>query len=215
MRTQFSAEEIENSKSFELISEISYKQLKPFILNEVSEKTWVIRVYAIIQTTAITLYLGLLLFFVFRYFREGFHKHDLLALALSLPFSFTVLIPLHELLHAAAFLILGKRKIGFGAQWKKFLFYAEAHRQVLNGKEITFVALLPFLVISATGLVLFGSFHGQAIRFFMLGTTLLHTLFCAGDVAIISFFVRNLPNKFFTFDDRYLKKTFYFKQVKE
>src|SRR5665648_101192 len=64
-------------------------------------------------------------------------------------FSFTLLIFIHELLHGFAFLLLGFKKISFGGDIRKFVFYAQADQQVLSRHEFYFLALFPLVTIKA------------------------------------------------------------------
>jgi len=213
MKHSITPNDLLNNPDFELIEEVGYSNLKPFIMNEIGKKSLIIQLYGILQFLSILIFIGLLLFFIYGFFKEGIFIRELLILSFSVIFSFTIMIPLHELIHAAAFLLLGKRDIGFGVQWKKYLFYAESNRQVLNRKEMIIVALAPFLFILTAGLGCFFFSPSKVVSLSGLLIVLLHFLFCGGDFAIISFFNRNKPFEVYTFDDRKLKTSYYFKRT--
>jgi hypothetical protein len=208
-----SPEELINNSEYELMNEVEYAILKPFIFDEIGKKSLIITLYGIFQTLALVILIGIVSFFTIGLIKSGLYKTELLTIGFSILFSFTLLIPIHELLHAAAFLVLGKKDIGFGMQWKKFLFYAESNRQVLNRHEMIVVALAPFLTVLIAGLGCFFFSPSKVISLSGLVIVLLHFMFCGGDFAIISFFNRYKPHEMYTFDDRKEKRSYYFKKL--
>jgi len=208
-----SPEELLNDPDYELMNEVEYANLKPFIFDEIVKKSLIIKLYGIFQIIALLILIGVVSFFTVGLIKNGQYKTELLTIGCSVFASFTLLIPVHELLHAAAFLILGKKDIGFGMQWKKFLFYAESNRQVLNRREMIIVALAPFLTILIAGLCCFFLSPSTIVSLSGLVIVLLHFMFCGGDFAIISFFNRHKEFKIYTFDDRKEKRSYYFKKL--
>jgi hypothetical protein len=213
MRHLLTPDDLLSNPDFELIEEIEYSKLKPFIINEIGQKSILIKIYGIIQFLALTIFIVLLSVYIAGFFKYDHYKNELLTIVFSTLFSFTLLIPIHELMHAVAFLILGKKDIGFGVQWKKFLFYAESNRQVLNRKEMVIVALTPFMTILIIGLGCFFFSPSKVLSLSGLVVVLLHFLFCGGDFAIISFFNRYKEFEVYTFDDRKEKRSYYFKKI--
>jgi hypothetical protein len=210
-----STEELLNNSNFELINEVEYSNLKPFIFDEIGQKSFIIKLYGILQLSALVILAGILSFYSIGLIKNGSFKAEMLTIGFSILFSFTLLIPVHELIHAAAFLALGKKDIGFGVQWKKYLFYAESNRQVLNRKEMVIVALAPFISVLIAGLGCFLFAHSKVVSLSGLVIVLLHFMFCGGDFAIISLFNRNKPFEMYTFDDRSLKKSYFFRRIKQ
>jgi hypothetical protein len=211
MGKKLKPDDLLSNNDFELLARVDYSKLKKFIFEEIRNKSVLLTIFGILQLISLSLFV-----FFFFYFMLNFvlYKENLLefsGLTASILFSVTILIPIHELLHALAFTLLGKRDIGFGVQWKKFLFYTESNREVLNGKEITFVALLPFITILSTGIILYFIIISSLFKTLILGIVLLHFLFCGGDFAIISYFIRNGFSKVYTFDDRDQQKSYYFR----
>jgi len=206
-------EDLSDSTRFELIEEVSYSELKSFIIKEIGYKSLLIKLFTIAQVIAIMLLTGIVCFYLFGLILDGLFITELIAIGLSLVFSVTLLIALHELIHAAAFLLLGKRDIGFGAQWKKFLFYAESNREVLSRNEMLIVALAPFLVVLVIGLASFIFIPSKTVSLAGLVVMLIHFFFCGGDFAIISFFNRQKSSEVYTFDDRKEKRSYYFRRL--
>jgi hypothetical protein len=111
-----------------------------------------------------------------------------------------LLIPLHEWIHVVAYRSVGAQETSYAAQWKKFYFMALAHRFVADERAFQRVALAPFVVITASftiaALVLPTPWNALAV-----GTLLLHTAFCSGDFALLSYFEKHRARKVVTYDD--------------
>ncbi len=122
---------------------------------------------------------------------------------------FFVLLPIHELIHAAAYKIVGAPNVGFGADFKKLVFYAVADQFMIDRKKFMFVALAPFVVISTALIVLFSlsSFPSNLI---FLSAIILHTGGCFGDFALVSFMHQHRDKNIFTMDDVKEKKAYFF-----
>ena len=155
--------------------------------------------------------LGILAFLVSGWFHGGKFSTELKWFSIGLISSLSALIIVHELLHAAAFLLLGKTDIGFGAQPLKFIFYAEANRQVLGKREMIIVALAPLIIISICCIVFSIVVFPSPV--FLLGVVifLIHFFFCAGDIALVSYFL--CKKELYTYDDRNERKTYYYQRI--
>jgi hypothetical protein len=205
--------ELFNNSRYELIETVSYDELKPFILRTIQKKSRLITFYSVLQIIALTALAALVVFFIFRSVSARSIDEALIGLGASLIFSFTLLIPLHEAIHALAFLLAGKRSIGFGADLKKFIFYAEAHRQVVNQGEMTFVALAPLFTIALVSILPGIYFWNTPAVWFFAGIFLLHFLFCAGDMAMIAYFRQ--ADEILSFDDRNERQSYFFRVKSE
>lgn len=212
MAHQLSPSDLISNDEFELIKSVHYADMKAFVLGEIRQKSRLIRAYGIVQLLAAIAIFALLGYFVATSIHARTLLVELKAMLLAAIFSFTLLIPIHEGIHALAFLMLGKRDISFGVQWKKFLFYAESNMQVLDRQQMLFVALLPLLTI--TVLAITGSFICErlACKLFFITSMLIHFFFCSGDLTIISFFQRHKPDEVYTFDNRQEKSAYYYKK---
>lgn len=217
MRQSLTPDDLLNNPEFELIEEIDYANLKSFVVKEIEQRSVLIVAYSIVQVVAILAMAGLLAFFTIGLFVDGKFSSELITAGCAIMFSCTLLIPIHELIHAAAFLALGKRNIGFGVQWKKFLFYAEANLQVLNRNEMIIVGLAPLAVIAIVSITIIALQISTLTSLFFAVVFTVHLLFCGGDIAIISFFLRHKQMEMYTFDNREKKKSFYFvrKKIKQ
>jgi hypothetical protein len=212
-RHNLTPEDLLNNQEFELIDQVDYSDLKAFVIKEIGCKSLIIRIYSIVQVLAVTVLTALTCYYIFGYIYNDTFKTELKTIAITLIFSFTLLIVIHELIHAAAFRLLGKKDIGFGVQLRKYLFYTESNREVLSRKEMLVVALAPFTVISLVGIALYIFVPGISFSLAGLIVFLVHLFFCSGDLAIVSYFYRQRPTEIYTFDDRKEKRSYYFRKI--
>jgi len=201
-----------NCDGFDLIKEVDYANLKPFILEEIKQQPLILRIYGFVQLLALATVIAVLVFLIYSKYSKGMYSEELLWTGIAIIFSCSALIIIHELLHGLAFLVLGKKDIGFGAQWRKFIFYAEANLQVLDKREMIIVALTPLTSISLLCLTIVPFTLGKAAIFFPVIVFLIHLLFCAGDLAIVSYFSHYKNGELFTYDDRKYKKSYFYKK---
>lgn len=113
--------------------------------------------------------------------------------------SFIVLLPLHEWLHGVAYRLHGARDIRYGVNLRKLYAYAVAHNFVIGRRGFAWVAITPFLVITA-GLVV-ATVIFDAHRFFLAGVLLLHTAGTSGDFAMLNYLWLHSHREVYTYDD--------------
>jgi hypothetical protein len=118
-------------------------------------------------------------------------------------------------LHGLALKITGAKKLSFGAYWKKFIFYAEADRHVLNHKQFELVALTPLFIVKLVTFIGLVFFINHPAFYFFIFTMSAHSLFCAGDIGLLSIFYRNKDDEIYTFDVKVEKKSYYFKKIRK
>ncbi len=208
MSHSYTPADLHDSDKFELIEEVAYKDLKPFIMRTIQNQFKWLKIYGIIQLVSLFLMIGILSFMITLSVDSKVMSDSLKWYLAGIAFSFTILIPIHELLHALGFLIMGKRDIGFGMQLRKFIFYAEANNQVIDKKQMTVVAMAPFVVVFIVSLSAFFMLLGNPVSMLFLAIFLLHFLFCAGDVAMLAYF--NSQKGLYSYDSRSEKKSYFF-----
>lgn len=213
MAHQISPSDLINKEEYELLKSVHYTEMKAFVLAEIRNKSNLLKVYGIVQLLAAIVLFAVLGYFIATSIHAKTISVEVKSMLWAAIFSFTLVIPIHEGLHAIAFLILGKRDISFGVQWRKFLFYAESNMQVLDRKQMILVALFPLIIISLLAIAAI-LFCGEMPCVLFCGTTvLIHLFFCSGDLTIISFFERHKPHEVFTFDNRKEKRTYYYQKT--
>ncbi len=201
-------EELQNTEHFELIAELGHSNIKEFVLEQIAEGGRLVFSFMIYQ--ALMMILGI--FFLTRSIVLAFQafSEPLLYAMAAIVFCFSLLIPIHELLHGIALKLTGAPKIYYGAYFRKFIFYAEADRHVLNKKQFELVALAPFVTIKLLTLVGIVFWFHSPVLYFMITVMVAHSFFCAGDIGLLSIFYRH--RQVYTYDVRAEKRSYYFKR---
>ena len=205
-------EELQNQAHFDLIAELSHPQIKEFVINQLSENGKIVRIYMIYQVLMILI--GI--FFLTRSIVLAFQDYSvpLYYSAAALIFCFSLLIVIHELLHGLALKLTGAKRVNFGGYLKKFIFYAEADQFVVNRKQFAFIALTPLVIVKI--ITLFGIilFLHSPLLYFLIIVMSTHSLFCAGDIGLLSIFYKYKDSEIYTFDIKAEKTSYYFKRKK-
>lgn len=191
---------------YHLIETLDHEQLIPFVQTYIRKRNALSACYYAANVIAIVVTAGLL--------GAGLAE-DKITLAkgvahFAMGFGFVMLLlPVHELLHALAYRLLGAKNTSFDMNLKKFYFMALADKFVANRRELAIVAHTPFAVISLTltGLA-FMTPTAWAITIF--GTLILHTSMCCGDFGMLSFFEHHKDKTIVTYDDVLSRKTYFF-----
>ena len=206
-----SIEELRNSDKYELIAQLNHQQIKEFVINQLTENGRIIKIYMIYQVLMILI--GI--FFFTRSIVLAFQSsyEPLYYTIAAGVFSFSVLIVIHELLHGIALKITGAPKVNFGGYLKKFIFYAEADQFVINRKQFAFIALTPLFAVKLITLIGIILLFNHPVFYFLIFVMSAHSLFCAGDIGLLSVFYKNKTDEIFTFDVK-AEKTSYFYKVR-
>ena len=153
-------EQIKSDPAYKLLDQLHYEDVVEFATEYLRKRTRIITFF----------FLALLAYFIFLWtaFAYGVAVRDMNWVSLLKQFlygliiSLTVVIPVHELIHAMGYVLLGARKIRFGAVLKHFAFYAVADDFVAGRAGFIFLALSPFVVVSLLNLAGFIFVHGYA-----------------------------------------------------
>lgn len=205
-----SIDELNDNGKFELIAELSHENIKEFVFEQLAKGGKLVVGFMIYQV--IMLVLGG--FILTRSIVLSFHGEPVyLYFSLgALLFCFTLLVPVHELLHGAAIKLTGAKKVHYGAYFRKFLFYAEADQHVINRGQFEWIALTPLFVVKILTLGFSVTYFHSPILFSLLVVMSTHSFFCAGDVGLLSVFYHSGNDEVYTYDVRAEKKSFYFKR---
>ncbi|VAW17767.1 hypothetical protein MNBD_BACTEROID01-2325 [hydrothermal vent metagenome] len=208
-----SIHELKQSGRFDLIAEPEHNRVKEFVLEQIREKGKLVKIYTIYQL--VMMVAGV--FFLGRAITQSVkgESDNLIYASAAIIFSFTLLIIAHEALHGIALKLAGAPKVSYGGNFKKFIFYAQADRFVMNRQQFIFIALTPFVVIklaSIVGIILF--FYHPGVYFFIT-LVCLHSLFCAGDIGLIAFFNLHKYSEIYTYDSKEEKKSYFYKMKNE
>ena len=206
-------QELSESSDFELIAKLNHQQIKEFVINQLMENGKIIKIYMIYQLVMIIT--GI--FFFTRSIVLAFQEStvQLYFTLAALVFCFTVLIVIHEFLHGIALKITGAKKVTFGGYLKKFIFYAEADRFVINRKQFAFIALTPLFTVKLITLIGVAVFFSQPFFYFLIFVMSAHSLFCAGDIGLLSIFYKQKNSEIFTFDVKADKTSYFYRRIKK
>ncbi len=208
MHKKLTPDDLQNESEFELLTEVSHRELREFVVSQIAREKFIIRIYSVYQVIMVML-------FTFVFTRgivmaiKGFPEF-IITVGIAIGCSLSALIIIHELLHALAYLLCGARRISFGSDLRKFIFYALADKQVIAPGAFRVVALMPFVVVKVFCLIAIIVFYGQSFVYFPIAVMCLHSLFCAGDIAMLAFYRRHRDKEIYNYDDKSEGKTYFY-----
>jgi len=205
-------EELQNNQAFELIAEVNHNQIKEFVIDQLSNNGKLVRLYMIYQVLMIVTGIFFLTRAIILAFQE--YSEPLYYTLGAVIFCFSFLIIIHELMHGIAIKLTGAKNISYGAYFRKFIFYAEADQHVVNNREFAFIALTPLVAVKILTLAGLLVFLHQPVFYTFIFIMSAHSLFCAGDIGLLSIFYTNKGSEIFTYDVKAEKKSYYFKKLK-
>lgn len=203
--------QLQNEEQFELIAELNHQQIKEFVIKQLLDRSWLVKTFMIYQV--IMLMLGAFMITRSIIFSFENNPEPLYYVLAALVFCFTLLIIIHELLHGIAIKLTGAPKVNYGAYFKKFIFYAEADQHVLNKKQFAFIALTPLVVIKFITLLGIVLLFNHPIVFFLVFLMCAHSLFCAGDIGLLSIFFKYGKSEVYTYDVRSETTSYYYRRI--
>lgn len=104
---------------------------------------------------------------------------------------FLLLIPLHELIHGVGYRLAGAREVTYRAVWRKLVFYAMADHFFTAKKSFVLLAIAPFFLINSLLLLVIFATSESQLAWLAVGALIMHTAGCAGDFALLSYFLEN------------------------
>jgi hypothetical protein len=201
-------EDLDDQTRFRHILTVSYDELIRFIFDNLKYRTGLMLFF----WSSCILFLGSAI--IIRINIAGYFPpskiilHSLLGLVI-----FPVLcIPVHEILHVIPYYVSGARNIRAGMDLKQYLFYVTAHRYVATPQQFRIVAVIPFLVISLTIVILTLLLPGLwkwSLSLFLF----VHTTMCAGDFALLNFYSLNSNKEIYTWDDADKKEAYFYEKI--
>jgi hypothetical protein len=129
----------------------------------------------------------------------------MLQLSVACVLFIALLLPLHEVLHAFAYRIVGARDLRWNWSRRGFAVFVLAHRDVVAARPFVFVALTPFVVINAA--LIAGALVVPRYAVAWLVLLLFHTAGTSGDFALLNFLLGHRGRAVYTFDDAETQET--------
>ncbi len=207
---KISPQEISTSDKFHLTHVLSYDNIAPFVFSNI--KKFNLATFAFYFLNILFVAIGIIAIVIFVSSDFFTWKYTLLNLILGFLIYPILLIPVHELVHAIIYKLIGAPKIKFGIDLSQYIFYIAADNFAVNFKELLWVAVAPFIFISGLAFLAFQLFQGPFAISFIL-TLIAHGTMCIGDFAVLSFFMENDHKKVITFDNVEEKKAFFYKTL--
>ncbi|HUP60620.1 MAG TPA: DUF3267 domain-containing protein [Thermoanaerobaculia bacterium] len=121
---------------------------------------------------------------------------------------FLFVLPLHELLHAFAYRLVGARDVRWDYSLRLAAAWVVAHHFVAATRAFVFVALVPFVVINP--LLIGAAIAFPSLTVFFLFLLLWHLHGSSGDWALLNFVWLHRERGFWTFDDAVSGTSYFF-----
>ena len=205
-------EELQNEEHFELVAKLNHDKIKEFVIHQLTENGKIVFSYMIYQFLMVLLGMFFLTRSIVLAFQDYFQP--LYISFATLLFCFSVLIVIHEFIHGIALKFTGAKKVRYGGYIKKFIFYAEADRHVLNRNQFAFVALAPLVTVQTVTLIGIAFSLAQPWLYFWIILMAVHSLFCAGDIGLLALFYREKDSEIYTFDVKAEKTSYFYEKGK-
>jgi hypothetical protein len=190
--------QIRSDPGFVFLDELRYDDIVEFTSKYLRKRTPSMTFFYFSLLGMFLLVIGALAFGMISHNRSfgGIMKQYLYGLIIS----FSVIIPIHELLHGLIYVLLGARKIRFGAEFRQFAFYAVADEFVTNKAGFYFLASAPFLIITLLNMAGFILVPGVA-SYTYIAIIFFHATMCIGDFALMSYYDTHRDKELYSFDD--------------
>lgn len=183
-----------------IIAEVSHDHLIPFLRPQLKLSRLWGAIYWIVN--------ALVLGYLVSYSILNDLSMDEFTKSMGLGFAiFILVLPIHEIIHAILYKLVGAPKVGFGADWRKLVFYATADQFIVGRKKFALVALAPFLLLNSTLLLLGYLWPNHTLL--LGGALFLHTAGCFGDFALVSFMHLHRSRNIQTMDNMSERKTYF------
>ncbi|HMO38651.1 MAG TPA: DUF3267 domain-containing protein [Saprospiraceae bacterium] len=202
--------ELQDEEQYVQIAALLYDEMIPFLQEVFTNRPPIIQHYIRLNELIVALMLGLGIWQVWA--GHIIWYQVFLYIFLGAAIALTVLVPVHEAIHGLAYKLLGAPRISFGAELRKFYFYAVADRFVVGPDEFRKLALAPFAVISSVVVIGLILWPVGPVAWVLWGILLMHTGACAGDFGMLAFYQQHPGGTIFTFDDVPGKVAYFFQE---
>jgi len=145
---------------------------------------------------------------------KGRHDGGLYALSFAGGYGILLLlIPLHEAIHAIAYKLYGAPRVSFSVNLRKFTFLTVADKFVASRGEFMVVLFAPFTCISILLIILFFT-SGSYLQCSFIAALFAHTIACAGDFSLASYFLFHTAGEIVTYDDAGAQVVYFYSKGK-
>lgn len=123
-----------------------------------------------------------------------------------------VLVPLHEYIHLLTYKYFGAKKVTITTHFRKWYVLTHADQFVVGKREMKWIALMPFMILSICGLAILW-FVNDLFQLSISALLMFHTSLCHADFLVLDYFSRS-EDKIVMYDDVKEGVTYIYKQSK-
>ena len=197
-------EDLQDTSKFVLSQELDHDNLVPVINGYLRQSSPIRNAYIFANIVVFAL-CAWLLSTSGRSFVDGVSN-----LCLGMVLGFLLLLPVHENLHALAYRYYGGKQVKVFYKWRNLTAFCVADNFVVNGRQLMWVGLMPFLVINPLLLLLLTGVGGP-LRLFLAGMLLLHVGACSGDFGMVNLVWAHRSKGLWTYDNSAIKRSFFYR----
>ncbi|OHX67448.1 DUF3267 domain-containing protein [Flammeovirga pacifica] len=164
---------------------IKHSDVNSFITDRFQKNGRLLKSYSRIEY----IQLLILLLLIVKVSNSCYHQEysALFLLGVSIYFSFSILIIIHEIIHYLGYIILGKRDAYFGKVKKAMIFYVTTHSSKLNGYQYLFISMLPIVLITLFCIIFPILYNDLQLYYFTIPVMLCNYSFSKGDFAFCDY----------------------------
>jgi hypothetical protein len=192
------------SPQYELIAQFTHRELAGFVIDYFfRRRSWLTHAHHAMSLATLGAIIAI------AYVQHRSILRCLAEFALALVALFIVILPLHELLHAAAYRLAGARDVRWEYSARMAAVWVIAHHFVAETRAFLFVALAPFVVLNALLIALAIVFPQYAV--FLLFVLLWHLHGSIGDWSLMNVVWLHRDRGFWTYDDAEAGRSFFYR----
>jgi len=205
------SETLHEDPGYRKILELEFSEMIPFVLSNIRRPSMISLFYVALNSASL---LFIIIYALWSIKSGQINTGRILGqFGTGIVVGSILVIPPHELLHGAAYRLLGARKIRFGMDLQQFIFYVTADRFPVSRKELVFLALTPFILINIVTIAVTAVWASQ-ITLFSASFLLSHNVMCIGDFAMINY-AMDQKGEFYTYDDTSKKRSYFYIRAKK
>jgi hypothetical protein len=205
---RINVEDLDNQEKYRQLLALSYKDLLQFIIEYLTKKSGLILLFWSVCLIFIGFAIAIRVSLSGNFPIARILLHSVLGL-IVLPL---LSVPFHELLHIIPFYFSGAKQIRIGMDLKQYLFFVTAHRYVTKSMQFRIVAIIPFITVSTSLIILVIILPGLwkwSLSLFLF----VHATMCAGDFAMLNYYHLNRDKKIYTWDDADNKIAYFYEEI--
>ena len=199
--------ELRESERYRLLKRLEFDDILDFVLENIRKRNPVTFLFYLVNA----LFLAAIIAWIIwsRWHLDSAWKSLILQGVAGLFCGSFLIIPFHEALHALAYKMMGAPRIHFGKDLRQLLFYVAVDRYVINHRELTLLALTPFIGINVLMVAMTLLFFPQILTF-TLFLLVSHNVMCIGDFAMSGFAWEYRHNRIVTYDEMDSKTSYFY-----